>query len=217
MPHMKELLRIWAPLFLRRLHRDWVWRNQWKPFENLSPKELFERIYEDRIWGASSDPTDCLISGGGSHTPEFVTAYVAGLEKFLRTFPVKPDVVGLGCEDFAVGSQIRSQYATYIACDIVEPLIRRNCERFASLDVDFRVLDITADPLPAGQMVFIRQVLQHLSNSQIQSTIAKIPGTYRYLVLTEHLPASGTFVPNLDKPAGPHTRLEAGGARVLSC
>jgi hypothetical protein len=70
---------------------------------------------------------------------------------------------------------------------------------------------MTTDQLPPGDVVFLRQVLQHLTNRQIQSTIEKIPTTYRYLVLTEHLPTSGKFVPNLDKPVGPHTRIDAGG------
>jgi hypothetical protein len=188
-----------------------VLRNRWKLFHKLPPNEVFRRIYEDGIWGASAVPNDRFFSGSGSHSPEIVGAYVAGLEKFLRAFPRKPDVVDLGCGDFAVGSQIRSLCATYIACDVVEVLIERNRELFASLDVDFRALDMTTDQLPPGDVVFLRQVLQHLTNRQIQSTIEKIPTTYRYLVLTEHLPTSGKFVPNLDKPVGPHTRIDAGG------
>jgi hypothetical protein len=207
---MRELVRKLLPLYLRRARRDYLVRRQWKSFEKLPPKEAFQRVYQDGIWGVSPDPDDRFFSGSASHTPEFVAAYVAGVEKFLRTFPEKPDVVDLGCGDFAVGAQVRPLCATYIACDVVEPLITRNRERFASLDIDFRLLDISADPLPPGEVAFLRQVLQHLSNRQIQSTIAKIPGAYRYLVLTEHLPASETFVPNIDKPVGPQTRLDAG-------
>ena len=35
------------------------------------------------------------------------------------------------------------------------------------LDVDFRVLDITSDEIPPGDVCFVRQVLQHLSNQSI--------------------------------------------------
>jgi hypothetical protein len=90
-------------------------------------------------------------------------------------------------------------------------LIEHNGRQFASLGVSFRELDITTDPLPPGEVAFLRQVLQHLPNRQIQATVAKIPAVYRYLVLTEHLPPSEDFVPNLDKPAGPHTRIDATG------
>jgi len=50
-------------------------------------------------------------------------------------------------------------------------------------------------------VVFIRQVLQHLSNAHILRAIPKIAASYRFLVLTEHLPLGEAFTPNLDKPA----------------
>jgi hypothetical protein len=93
---------------------------------------------------------------------------------------------------------------------VVPSLIDRNRRLFASLDVDFRVLDMTTDPLPPADVVFLRQVLQHLSNGQIHAVVSKITTAYRYLVLTEHLPALDTFTPNLDKAVGPQTRLNSG-------
>ena len=54
--------------------------------------------------------------------------------------------------------------------------------------------------------MFIRQVLQHLSNAQISRIVPKL-SIYRLLVLTEYLPSSGDFVPNLDRPTGVGTRL----------
>jgi hypothetical protein len=72
--------------------------------------------------------------------------------------------------------------------------------------VDFKVLDITKDELPEGDLVFIRQVFQHLSNDQIIKVLPKIILKYKYLVLTEHLPKSTNFLHNLDMPTGPGTR-----------
>lgn len=86
----------------------------------------------------------------------------------------KPDVVDLGCGDFKVGSQLRPWCGRYTACDVVPDLIAFNRTAFTQLDVDFRVLDMVEDPLPAGDVVFVRQVLQHLSNAAISKAIAKI-------------------------------------------
>jgi hypothetical protein len=207
---MRELLRKLVPVSLRRARRDFVLRRQWKSFEELPPGEAFRRVYEDGVWGQSPDRGDRFFSGSGSHAPQLVSGYVAAVEAFLRTFPQKPNVVDLGCGDFAIGSQLRPLCGKYIACDVVEPLIARNRERFASLDVDFRRLDIATDPLPAGDVALIRQVLQHLSNKQIMAIVPKLPSTYRHVVVTEHLPVEEGFEPNLDKPAGPHTRLNSG-------
>lgn len=208
---MRELLRNIVPLTVRRWRRDWMLRHKWKAFEKLPPKEVFEKIYADGIWGVSGDPKDPFFSGSGSHSEGVVAKYIGALESFLAGFPKKPDVVDLGCGDFAVGSRIRPLCGSYIACDVVEPLIERNRSRFESLGVDFRLLDITSEPLPPGDVAFLRQVLQHLSNNQILAVIAKLPASYRFVVVTEHLPASVQFVPNLDKPIGPQTRIDAGG------
>lgn len=208
---VKGFLAFIVPTSIRRARRDFLIRRRWKSLENLPPRELFRVIYADGIWGSSSDPNERFFSGTGSHDAGFVESYFGAVEKFARRFPDKLTVADLGCGDFAIGSRLRPLFSKYTACDVVEPLIERNRARFASLDVDFRVLDLTSDPLPPADVVIVRQVLQHLSNAQIQATIAKIPSAYRYLILSEHLPFSDDFVPNLDKPAGPHTRLDAGG------
>jgi 2-polyprenyl-3-methyl-5-hydroxy-6-metoxy-1,4-benzoquinol methylase len=208
---VKGFLASILPTSIRRARRDFLIRRRWKSLEKLPPRELFRVIYADGIWGSSGDPNEQFFSGTGSHDTSFVETYYAAVEKFVRRFPQMLTVADLGCGDFAIGSRLRPLFSKYTACDVVEPLIERNRQRFASLDVDFRVVDLTTDPLPPADVVIIRQVLQHLSNAQIQAAIAKIPHAYRYLILSEHLPFSDDFVPNLDKPAGPHTRLDSGG------
>ena len=128
----------------------------------------------------------------------------------------KPDVVDLGCGDFKVGSQIRPLCGRYTACDVVPELIDFNRGAYEQLDVDFRVLDITADALPEGDVVFVRQVFQHLSNAAIAKAMAKIVAHYKYLVLTEHVPALAGFVPNVDIATGAGTRLQIGSGVVLT-
>ena len=48
--------------------------------------------------------------------------------------------------------------------------------------------------------------MQHLSNSEIQAILKKLRD-YKYLILTEHLPA-GDFEPNVDIISGQGTRLK---------
>jgi SAM-dependent methyltransferase len=137
--------------------------------------------------------------------------------QFLASFDEKPNIVDLGCGNFYVGSKIRHLCDNYIACDIVQSLINWNVQQYCDLKVDFQVLDITKDELPDGDIVFIRQVFQHLSNNQIIKVMPKIALKYKYLVLTEHLPNSDNFVHNLDIPTGPDTRhsLPDGGSGVV--
>lgn len=189
---------------------------EWKRYNNASVKEVFTRIYEEGHWGKSGDPDNPFFSGRGSHAGPIVNGYVDGVRAFLSSLPRKPSALDLGCGDFNVGSQLRAFCSDYIACDIVSPLIEHNKQKFKDLDVDFRVLDLIEDDLPAADVIFIRQVLQHLSNAQIQRVVDKLATRCKYLLVTEHLPKDAGFIPNRDKPAGASIRLNLGSGVVLS-
>lgn len=178
-------------------------------FRELSNKEIFTKIYEENWWG-SEGSKDQYCSGSGSHSPLVVKSYVDAVGVFLDGFSKKKILIDLGCGDFNVGSKIAPMSLSYIACDIVEKVIVSNRSRFKDNNVDFRVLDLTNDPMPIGDIVFARQVLQHLSNDDISKFVKKVKGAYSHLVLSEHLPRSDKFVPNLDKPSGSQTRLFLG-------
>ena len=161
-------------------------------------KDAFTMIYEAGLWGQSNEPKEIYYSGSGSHRTEIVDIYVSSVNGFLQSFSKKSDVVDLGCGDFAIGAQIRPDCGRYIAVDVVDGLIERNKKKFANDDIDFRAMDIINDELPSGDVVFLRQVLQHLSNSEVSKVVAKLPSKFRFLVLTEHVPFYESFVPNLD-------------------
>jgi hypothetical protein len=175
-------------------------------------RRTFLKIYDRKFWGG---PDSDFYSGDGSHAAEVVEAYVSGIHAFLKKqFDTKPDVVDLGCGDFNIGSRIRPDCGRYVACDIVPDLVQRNQRSFADAEVDFRCVDIVNDPLPEGEIVFIRQVLQHLSNSQIAQVVAKL-GQYRWAVVTEHLP-KGEFTPNVNRQTGKGNRLGIKSGIVLT-
>ncbi len=72
-----------------------------------------------------------------------------------------------------------------------------------------------ADDLPSGDVVFIRQVIQHLSSADITQAIGKLAASFRYFVLTEHLPR-GAFTANLDRPSDEHIRTGIGSGIVVT-
>lgn len=203
----------------RQLPQSWL--NGLRSFKNrryrkLSSEQIFTEIYETGRWGISRDPNRPFYSGSGSNRDEETTPYTSSVGEFLGSLGKKPDVVDIGCGDFAVGSQIRNFCGRYVACDVVPTLIEFNAQNFRDLDVDFRVLDLTRDELPAGEVAFVRQVLQHLSNDQISRFVARAPAVYKYLIITEHHPKAATFPHNLDKIVGPTTRMGYGSGVVLT-
>lgn len=162
---------------------------------------MFSHIYEHNIWGDFT-PTNLLYSGSGSHDLDIVDPYVQAVRTFIsHTFSTPLTVADIGCGDFNVGRQIRNLTDHYTACDIVPGVIDQNRLAFADEDVDFQVLDIVTEELPAAELVFVRQVLQHLNNERILSIVPKLY-QYSWAIITEHLPFEDPFPPNLDIPTG---------------
>lgn len=180
-----------------------------------SPSEVFSRVYAGRMWGTSAEREHPFCSGSGSSEPRVVDAYVTAVAGWLGTFPVPPSVGDLGCGDFRVGSRLRASCGSYTAYDCVEALLESNRRRWRGLDVQCELLDLCAAPPAAADVLFIRQVLQHLSNEQVQRALEHVVRKCTWLVVTEHVPV-GPFTPNLDKPAGPDVRLEANSGVVLT-
>lgn len=174
------------------------------------PKKVFSHIYRHNIWGQKKG----FFSGKGSHDPAIVTPYVENISTWLKSFDKKPSIVDLGCGDFTVGRHFVDLASTYLGCDIVKDLITHHNRTYKTANLSFQELDIIKDPLPDGDMAFIRQVLQHLDNDQISSVVPKL-SKYKYLVLTEHLP-NGKFTPNKDKAVGPDIRTKFQSGVVLT-
>ncbi len=164
--------------------------------------QVFSRVYQKGIWGRKLGTE--FYSGSGSHDSQVVDPYVRAVGGFLSSLPFRPSAVDLGCGDFNVGSRIRPFCDGYVACDIVPGLIDHNRASFSG--VDFRCLNAAVDELPDGDVIFLRQVLQHLSNSQIMQILPKLR-KYRFLVLTESVPALSNFRPNVEKQTGPGMRI----------
>ena len=66
----------------------------------MSNKEVFEKIYTEKVWIPDDQKNFKYYSGLGSHEGIFTEKYIKEVSKFLKSFKEKPDVVELGCGDF---------------------------------------------------------------------------------------------------------------------
>ncbi len=166
-------------------------------------KDAMEQVYKLKLWGSDSSG---FYSGEGSHHPEMVNPYIAVLTSFLSSFKKPLVVFDFGCGDFNVGNQLVKYTKKYVAIDIVTDLIAYNKEKFIAENLEFHCLDIAVADLPPGDCVLLRQVLQHLSNNEVQRIVDKI-ANFKYVILTEHVP-EGNFVPNKEIISGQGIRLK---------
>nr|WP_229664726.1 class I SAM-dependent methyltransferase [Christiangramia forsetii] len=169
------------------------------------------QIYEKNLWGGNKSE---FYSGLGSHHPETVEPYIAAVSAFLKDFETPPVICDLGCGDFNIGNELVRYSKKYIGIDIVPELIAHNKKEFKAGNLEFQALDIAIDMLPQGDCAILRQVLQHLSNAEIQKVIEKLYD-FNYVILTEHLPEKD-FKPNKDIISGQGIRLKKQSGVKLS-
>ena len=179
-------------------------------FADKSDSEIFSEIYRKKIWGGRLSRG--AYSGSGSRDKAIVTPYVTALRAFLLQIG-RPSILDLGCGDFHVGHQLIDCTRSFAACDIVDFVIEQNQRRYPN--VKFFVVDAARDELPAGDVVLIRQVFQHLGNAQIMKVLPKL-AAFKYAIVTEHVPGFEGFVPNLDKRSGPDHRVSIGSGIELT-
>ena len=202
---MKSLLRKLLPQFLLHHYRRFNRHRRQRLNRSKSVEQVFTEIYEKNLWGGSRGE---LCSGSGTDNEQVVTAYIsmiseqASSEGFLGLA-----FVDLGCGDFRVGQRLLPLCSDYLGVDIVMPLIHRNQEKYGNATTHFLHLDIVADEFPGGDVCFVRQVLQHLSNNQILDVLIKLI-KYQYIFITEHYPTDNDAIrPNMDKPHGGDVRV----------
>ncbi len=180
-----------------------------KVIKNLQAKKAWptqkamQQVYDKNLWGVGEGR---FYSGEGSYCDKIVKPYLTAVANFLSSFETRLTVCDLGCGDFNVGKHLVQHTHKYIAIDIVPELISYNEQKFKDDRLTFLNLDISKELLPAGDCALIRQVLQHLSNREIQNCMPKL-NAYRYVILTEHVP-NGHFTPNIDIISGQGTRLK---------
>jgi hypothetical protein len=188
-----------------------VSRKKLNKLAELPLDELFETVYREQLWGQSENPG--YYSGDGSHDKSIITGYIHSVRHYIESLPDRPVIVDLGCGDFHIGSQLLDTCSSYAACDVAPGLIASNRQRFQHEKLSFHQLDACTDKLPDGDILLVRQVLQHLSNQQVRQILAKFH-CYVHVIVTEHLPA-GDFVANKDKGNGPDSRLRMNSGLLL--
>ncbi|AUC24087.1 SAM-dependent methyltransferase [Polaribacter sejongensis] len=162
-----------------------------------------DQVYKMNLWGSNNTE---FYSGSGSHQPEIIEPYIETISTFLSSFKTPITVLDLGCGDFNIGKNFVNFTQKYTAVDIVSELIKHNTKHFKAENLNFECLDISTDTLPKADCIILRQVLQHLSNAEVQSVVDKL-SNYKYVILTEHLP-SEDFIPNKDIISGQGIRIK---------
>jgi hypothetical protein len=143
-----------------------------------SRKLIFEEIYSKHEWSGGSR------SGPGSD-PQHTTAYVQFVNEWLETHENVRHLVELGCGDWATSRLLHFGLTrTYLGTDIVSGVIESNRDRYGAANVKFQCCDFLDEEVPGGDLLLVKDVLQHLSNAGVMRFFASVLPRYGYAIIT---------------------------------
>ena len=156
-------------------------------------QEVFTKIYQHNIWGESTS-----ASGPGStlqHT-EYIRKELA---KLFVKYSIKT-ITDAPCGDWNWMRMVDLSSYVYNGFDIVQQIILDNTIKYGKPNIKFHHANIITDALPQSDIIFCREVLQHLPNKDILDTIRNFKKSKsRYLLVTN---IDGLKGMNQDIPVG---------------
>lgn len=183
---------------LKRLLSDF--RNRFK-----SNEQIFSNVYKKKYWGESQESD--FFSGEGTYVSH-IDSYNEVLVETIKKFNIK-SICEIGCGDFEVSKKLLNSIdVNYLGVDVVPELIEHLSQEYGNESTKFVCLDAAKEncELPKYDLCIIRQVLQHLSNKDIQRVLKNV-NQFPFLIITEHLPMNPQEF-NGDKVSNGFIRLQ---------
>jgi len=148
----------------------------------LYPSEsIFTEVYKQHVWG--NGPS---LSGEGSDL-EHTKTLRNELPNLLQEFKVE-SMLDIPCGDFYWLKEVNLDFLTYIGADIVEHIIQENNNKYAKKNRTFMKLDISNYNLPKVDLIFCRDLFQHLSFKDIFKSLDNIKKSgSQYFLTSSHL------------------------------
>lgn len=128
---------------------------------------IFRDIYRRHHWTGSGS-----ASGAGA-APDQIRQLRATLPDLLSRLEAVT-LLDLPCGDYSWMRTIALPVTRYIGADLLPELIDPLAAGYADARHEFRVLDLTRDPLPAADVLLCRDCLVHLSYADIQRALRNV-------------------------------------------
>lgn len=133
---------------------------------------------KDGFWGEIES-----VSGPGSTLEQTQTIRDA-LEKLIKNLAIK-SILDLPCGDFNWMKHVDLSSCFYIGCDIVKPMIEKNIKDYTDTNHIFLCADATKDALYKTDLIICRDLLVHLSVSDIKNILLNFKKSgSKYLLTT---------------------------------
>jgi predicted TPR repeat methyltransferase len=142
----------------------------------MNRREKFDKIYLENVWGYKSGP--------GSD-PDFAKRWIDTVNYFLSQEDIKT-VIDVGCGDWRIGKNLNLEGIDYTGVEVSSVIFKEtvlnSADNIKFINADFQTLDIHD-----ADLIIIKDVLQHLSNSSIYIMINKIMEKSRYALFCDDM------------------------------
>ena len=164
---IRQFIKFALPKGWLNYYRRYTYSRHDSPFRDKSMPETFKTIFENNYWKGKE--SICGETSGIEQT-RVIRDF---LQKVCKKYEINT-ILDIPCGDFVWMNEVDLNGITYIGADIVPEMIQSNQEKYAREKVDFKVLDITSDALPASDLIICRDCLVHLSFNDIHKAIRNI-------------------------------------------
>lgn len=152
------------------------------PASELTLQDRFTQVYDQRMWASAesaSGPGSELASGSVRHSIET-------LRRMVRELGVR-SLTDVPCGDFNWMPEFLKEHPEidYVGYDIVAPMIAANRQRWP--ERNFAVLDITREVPRGSDLLFSKDMLNHLAEKDVWAALANmIASGSRYVMATNN-------------------------------
>jgi SAM-dependent methyltransferase len=155
-------------------------------------KRIFSHISQVNLWQSNES-----VSGRGSEL-DCTAAIRAKLPELIEQFNIT-SILDAPCGDFNWMQHLPQAHKAYVGMDIVSDVIAQNQQRYGNDKIQFKVGDITKDPLPKVDLILCRDCLVHLSLWDISCALKQLKLSGAQYLLTTTYPNTAV---NPDSPTG---------------
>ena len=169
----------------------------------VADSEKLRSIFDEKYTSATSD------WGGGGSGPGSEPFYNIAYRAFLESFLVQNHVCfvdDIGCGDWSFSWYVRFHGVTYRGFDIAPSIIAANNAQFATPHISFHVMPDDKSHVPGGDLLIMKDVLQHLEDKEVFDFAERVFPKYAYCLITNSYK-------KLNEPR--NIDIESGGFRCL--
>lgn len=175
-----------------------------------SNKDVFDEIYRSGTWKGPGE-----ISSGLGSTPENARDYEDFIVAYIERHDIR-SMVDVGCGDHQVSHRILARIpwtVDYTGLDVSSVAIDHNTAKFANEHVRFRCADAAQEELPAADLVVMREVLQHIPNTDVARILPRLK-RFPHALVTNTVAKHATRL-NVDIAPGSASRAALGSGLAL--